>query len=126
MAKRKTKAARAAPSISADTALDLYINYLIPDLSNLKLLEVEYYRGIENPLCFVIPRTNNPNAEPISCPYRLCLMIKTSEKDNVVIHNATATKSFNQGQDTIVVAINEFEPLSITNKSAFDVIGGIF
>ena len=27
---------------------------------------------------------------------------------------------------TSPVAINEFEPLSITNKSAFDVIGGIF
>lgn len=128
MAKRKTKAARVESNVSENTALELYINYLIPDLSNLKLLEAEYYRGIENPLCFVIPGTNNPNAEPISCPYRLCLLVKTSEwvAKNVVINNTTATKTFDQGQDTVVVAINEFEPLSIINKSAFDVIGGIF
>ena len=123
MAKRKTKAARAAPIISADTALDLYINYLIPDLSNLKLLEAEYYRGIENPLCFVVPA----NTQNVSCPYRLCLLIKTSEKENVEIHNATASKEIVQGQDTIIVAINEFEPLKISNNSeSFDIIGGIF
>lgn len=125
MAKRKTKAARAAPSISADTALNLYINYLIPDLSNLKLLEAEYYRGIENPLCFVIPA----GTQNVSCPYRLCLLVKTSEwvAKNVVIDNATAWKEIDQGQDTIIVAINEFEPLNISNNSeSFDVIGGIF
>lgn len=123
MAKRKTKAARVESNVSKDTALNLYINYLIPDLSNLKLLEAEYYRGIENPLCFVIPagETNN------NCPYRLCLLVKTSEKNNVVIHNATASKEIEQGQDTIIVAINEFEPLNISNNSeSFDVIGGIF
>lgn len=125
MAKRKTKTARATVSIPADAALDLYINYLIPDLNNLRLLEAEYYRSIENPLCFVIPagETNN------NCPYRLCLLVKTSEseKDNVVIHNATASKKIDQGQDTIIVAINEFEPLKISNNSeSFDVIGGIF
>lgn len=123
MAKRKTKAARVESKISADTALNLYINYLIPDLSNLKLLEAEYYRGIENPLCFVIPA----NTQNVSCPYRLCLLVKTSEKENVDIHNATAWKEIVQGQDTIIVAINEFEPLNISNNSeSFDVIGGIF
>ena len=123
MAKRKTKAARVESNVSKDTALNLYINYLIPDLSNLKLLEAEYYRGIENPLCFVIPAgTRN-----VSCPYRLCLLVKTSEKENVDIHNATASKEIDQGQDTIIVAINEFEPLNISNNSeSFDVIGGIF
>ena len=34
MAKRKTKVARAESNVSKDTALNLYINYLIPDLSN--------------------------------------------------------------------------------------------
>ena len=125
MAKRKTKAARVESKILADTALNLYINYLIPDLSNLKLLEAEYYRGIENPLCFVIPA----GTQNVSCPYRLCLLVKTSEwvAKNVVINNATASKEIVQGQDTIIVAINEFEPLNISNNSeSFDVIGGIF
>lgn len=123
MAKRKTKAARVESNVSKDTALNLYINYLIPDLSNLKLLEAEYYRGIENPLCFVIPA----GTQNVSYPYRLCLLVKTSEKENVVIHNATASKEIDQGQDTIIVAINEFEPLNISNNSeSFDVIGGIF
>lgn len=123
MAKRKTKAARVESNVSKDTALNLYINYLIPDLSNLKLLEAEYYRGIENPLCFVIPA----GTQNVSCPYRLCLLVKTSEKENVDIHNATASKEIAQGQDTIIVAINEFEPLNISNNSeSFDVIGGIF
>ena len=123
MAKRKTKAARVESNVSKDTALNLYINYLIPDLSNLKLLEAEYYRGIENPLCFVIPA----NTQNVSCPYRLCLLVKTSEKEKVDIQNATASKEIDQGQDTIIVAINEFEPLNISNNSeSFDVIGGIF
>lgn len=125
MAKRKTKAARVESKVSEDTALNLYINYLIPDLSNLKLLEAEYYRGIENPLCFVIPA----NTQYVSCPYRLCLLVKTSEwvAKNVVINNATAWKEIDQGQDTIIVAINEFEPLNISNNSeSFDIIGGIF
>lgn len=125
MAKRKTKAARVESNVSKDTALNLYINYLIPDLSNLKLLEAEYYRGIENPLCFVIPA----NTKNVSCPYRLCLLVKTSELElkKIIIHNATASKEIDQGQDTIIVAINEFEPLNISNNSeSFDVIGGIF
>ena len=123
MAKRKAKSARATIKISAEQALNLYANYLIPDLANLEVLESEYYRGISNPLTYVFPI----GCQKAEGPYRICLLVRTSEVSNVTIENAIVTKTIKQGLDTVIIAIGEFKPLLITNNStSFDIIGGIF